>query len=73
MGTLTSMEAKEKKGINFKQTPEGKEVVIQPETFQQFIEKQPRDEKGWVVFSFDQFKKLNRRGHFATVAVKKAS
>lgn len=53
------------KGINFKQTPLKKLLLIHPATFANYLSTLPVSINGRIVFEFNLFKKLSNRHLFA--------
>lgn len=61
------MKGQIKTGINFKQTPKKKLLLIQPETFADYLSSLPRSERGWIAFEFQELKKLTPSALFARI------
>ncbi len=64
-------EATQKKGINFKQTPSKKLLLIHQETFNDYINSLPKNEGGWIAFDFRFLQKLTRTNLFAEITPEK--
>lgn len=56
-----------KKGINFKQTPVKKLLLIHPETLMDYLNSLPRSENGWIAFDFRPLPKLSKTNLFAHI------